>query len=114
MGNKQPWYHEVIVSFDINEHFRRTLLRRIDQGMLEVLETTKGALKTHNEVAYSLDERHGKMEMQLLFTTTTGRVSEKAMIGKIKTSLAKERCIEQGSVVVQMGEPEPGDPADLM
>jgi hypothetical protein len=114
MANKQPWYHEIIVSFDLNEHFKYPALNRIQKGLMGVLKTTKGALKPFNEVLSNLDTKYYKMELQLLFVTTTGRVSEKAMGVKIKKVLEAERCIEQGSVFMQSEEPEPGDPADLL
>ena len=53
-------------------------------------------------------------EVQMLFTTTSGKYLTKTQIAKAKAIIESIGGVVKGSVEVIESEPEPGDPADLM
>ena len=53
-------------------------------------------------------------EVQMLFTTTSGKYLTKTQTAKAKAIIESIGGVVKGSVEVIESEPEPGDPADLM
>jgi len=53
-------------------------------------------------------------EVQVLFTTTSGKYLTKQQKEKIAVLVQSFKGILKGSVEIDENEPEPGDPADLL